>query len=70
MKKQKDKYVIVCEELICEGLTYRSFGLAWGDFVIHHISVDEVFVEQLAAVLNRAGMAPAQALELVDLLLP
>ena len=70
MLHKKLLYVVVCEEWNDEGIVCPCYGLVCGEFRIHYISTDRVFVEKLAALLNLLQPDPARVPDIIEPLLP
>ena len=70
MPRKKRCYQVICETMVCEEGTYRSYGMLTRSGTIHDISTDKNFVEEMAAMFNRIDVDPARIGDIIEHMLP
>ena len=60
------KYEVVESTVEIEGTVYDTYGIAYGDIVIHDVSVDRAFVEHLVDIINENELDPVHLRDVVE----
>lgn len=70
MKKQALRYKVISQLFCCEEVSYRGYGIMYGEHVIPDISTDPALVERLAELFNELDPEPCRLTDIIETFLP